>query len=38
LAGAPAVLRRRRAGTPLVEFSRWLRYHTLSARDVAMTE
>jgi GT2 family glycosyltransferase len=38
LAGAPSVLRRRRPSASLVEFSRWLRYHGVSARDVAMTE
>jgi GT2 family glycosyltransferase len=38
LAGAPAVLRRRRANVSLVEFSHWLRYHGISARDVAMME
>jgi hypothetical protein len=38
LAGAPAVLRRRNAGASLVEFWRRLRYHSISARDVAMTE
>lgn len=36
--GAVPVLRRRRAGTSVVEFSRWLRYHGIAARDVAMTE
>lgn len=36
-AGAPAILRRR---TPArgVEFSRWLRYHGITARNVAMRE
>ncbi|MFZ5874870.1 MAG: glycosyltransferase family 2 protein [Nitrospirota bacterium] len=38
LAGAPSILRRRRAPASFVEFSRWLRYHGVSARDVAMTE
>ncbi|MEW6682313.1 MAG: glycosyltransferase family 2 protein [Nitrospirota bacterium] len=38
LAGAVAVLRRRRVRTSVVEFLRWLRYHGTSARDVAMTE
>jgi hypothetical protein len=38
LAGAPSVLSRRRASMPLVDFSRWLRYDGVTARDVAMTE
>jgi GT2 family glycosyltransferase len=38
LAGAPSVLRRRRARASFMEFSRWLRYHGVSAHDVAMTE
>lgn len=36
--GAGSVLRKRRGGTAIVAFSRWLRYHGISARDVAMTE
>ncbi len=40
LAGAPSVLKRRRGRTAVstMEFSRWLRYYGVSARDVAMTE
>jgi GT2 family glycosyltransferase len=38
LAAAPAVLRRRRTGASFVEFWRRLRYYSVSARDVAMTE
>jgi hypothetical protein len=38
VAGAGSVLRRRRGGTSMVAFSRWLRYHGISAHDVAMTE
>lgn len=39
LAGASAVLKRRRRRTvSTMEFSHWLRYYGVSARDVAMTE
>jgi GT2 family glycosyltransferase len=38
VAGAIPVLRRRRVRTPVVEFSRWLRYDGVSAREVALTE